>query len=381
MAPLQENSPPTQQQVAERAGVSQETVSHILNGARGKRYSAATKEKVRQAALEIGYVPNRASRSMRMGRSNLIAVIHFGSPYRTGQDAVSYLPLAITSKGYDYLVNDLQWHGNEPDRVVSDLIQFRVEGVILVANTANRLTAAHIKKLADAGIPTVSLYGDDNLSMIPLISGDVLDRTSRLTDHLLGVGHRRILMPVSGLDTRNTVERIAGFRKAFERKGTTETLTEEEFFSGDPIWQSPNAGQTQGVIVRMDTRRYRGDVTRLHYELVLRLGQHERLPDALMSANDQGAFGVFAAALEMGLKIPDDLAVVGVDNDSFGGYPAFQLTTTQGDNSGACEAAVSTLLDLIHRNPESIETRKVLASELIIRASCGSKMKPLPHIP
>lgn len=367
-------STPTLRLIAEKAGISLETVSHILNGTTNKKYSPITREKVKQIALSMGYTPHRASQTMRKGRSNLIAVIHFGSRYRTGQEAVRYLPLAISNHKYDYLVNDLQWHGNSPDRVISDLIEHRVEGVILLANVSNILTKDHIQRFSNSGIPVVSLYGDDQLTMIPLICGDIEDRTFRLTNHLMEIGHRHIMIqvPISKALTnnRNRKERIQGFSRAIETRGIVKSYTADEFFSS-PTPTLPPSPTVTGTILQVDYTRYQGDVTRLHYDIVMELHKRKKLPNALLCSNDQGAFGVFTAALEVGLHIPKDLAIVGVDNDPFGEYPAFQLTTVQPDTTGACDAAVSVLLDLIKGKSEMTNIKKIFGSQLIVRASCG----------
>lgn len=364
-------STPTLRHIAEQAGISLETVSHILNGTTRKKYSPITRERVKQIAAKLGYTPHRASQTMRKGRSNLIAVIHFGSRYRTGQEAVRYLPQAISGHQYDYLVNDLQWHGNSPDRVVSDLIEHRVEGVILLANVSNILTQAHIERFFNAGIPVVSLYGDDQLTMIPLICGDIEERTFRLTRHLMDVGHRHLMIQVPFASTitnnRNLSERIQGFTRAIEPQGIVQSHTIDDFHQSSP----PSSGSLTGTILHVGHTRYKGDVTKLHYDITMELHKQQRLPDALLCSNDQGAFGVFTAALEAGFRIPEDLAIVGVDNDSFGEYPAFQLTTVQPDITGACDAAVNILLDLIQGKPGMTNIKKILGSQLIIRASCG----------
>ncbi len=372
--------PPTQRAIAAEAGVSQETVSFILNGVKGKRYSAETEERVRRIAAEMGYVPHQASLAIRRGRSNLIAVIHFGSPFLTGQAAVSYLPQVIRANGYDFSVYDLQWYGDVTERVISDLIAARVEGVVLMANLASLLPEPYLERLRQAGIPVVSLYGGDKPpEWIPLICGDVEWNTRRHAAHLLELGHRRLLRLVSRRSGRMVEGQSAGFASAFQGHGQVRTLTEAEFFSGPCPWQGGDA--VEGILVRFATERYRGDITRMHYDVIRKLHALGRLPDAMMASNDQGAFGVFTAAAELGLRVPEDLAVTGVDNDPFGKYPAYRLTTLQPDIVGACEAAVETLLRLIRGQKSPLGSRKTFRSEMIIRGSCGARPLPEAELP
>ncbi len=374
MTKLASNSrPPTQQRIAELAGISREAVSHILNGTTGKPYSEATRQKVREIARELNYTPHRASQTMRKGRSNLIAVIHFGSRFHTGQETVNTLPGVIRAAGYDYIINDLRWQGNSPDRVISELIHFRVEGVLLVANCASQVQAGHIERLRAVGIPIVSLFGDDGLRDIPLICGNIMASRTVLVNHLLDLGHRRLLMPTSDSRSRNTRERVESFYQAVKARGTVREITEDDFLSAENPW--PDTDKVSGVVLRYNPRPRSDDGTRIHYEIAQNLMRAGRIPDALVCTNDQGAFGVFAAALENNIRIPEQMAVTGHDNEPFGTYPAFGLTTLQMDLARACEMAMGTLLSLVQGSPEPAPARQLLPAELIVRSSCGAKLK------
>lgn len=374
IAPNQRKKPPTQATIASLAGVAQETVSHILNGNTKKRYSATTEENVKRIAKELGYAPNRGSRTMRKGRSNLIGVIYFGSQYRVGQEIIASLAKAISSQGYDYLISQVQWHEHNPDRAVADMIASRAEGVILVANVVRSFGKGHLDQFERAGIPIVSLYGDEESSLVPLICGDITGRTATLTQHLISMGHRRIMLPVrDGQSVRNIVERINGFCAALPTP--PEICPLEEYVTRE----LPPATALTGIIIKFPANAS-SDVTRIHYDLAIRLHQAGRLPDALLCSNDQGALGVFAAAMEHGFRIPEDLAITGVDNDPFGSYPGFGLTTAQSNSQQACETSLHLLLRIIEGKTTVPATTRISNSQLIIRTSCGSNntSTPLP---
>lgn len=356
-------------------GLSTATVTNILSQKPGLRYSEATRKLVLETAAKMGYQPNRNWQAVRRGRSNLIGIITVGTSQEVVRYTTNQLPLQINAAGFDYMVVDLQWHGGNSERVIQELIRSRVEGVI-VAFMSDAFRQEHVDILHNAGIPILSIHGDDRLG-IPVVWSDMEGASRRMTEHLLSLEHRTIVM-VSGTSalSRPVRERIAGFKAAIEAEGSFLQTTEAEF---PALWNElagKRSGGRLGIVVQIDFKKYNYRATEALYNFSKHLfASKKRLPDALICNNDSGAFGVFAAALETGIAIPGDLAVTGFDNDEFGALPVFSLTTVHHNMDAACSKAVETLIECINNKKANPPTEIVLPAEIIVRNSCGAGRK------
>lgn len=336
----------TQRILAETLGVSRVTVSHILSGRGDSRYSKETREKVLKAAQELGYRPNRAAQIMRKGRSNLIGIIHFGTSHQSSKEAVHYLPQAITAHGYDIFVVDLSWHGGCHRRAIDQLVDMRVEGVV-ISHQAESFGAEEVKILARAGIPAVTLAGNEKLG-IPSIHGDSGVALEKMVRHLHALGHRNLLLLSNNYESRPTLGRISGFQAGIRK------------FS-----------DIHGEVVRLPADRGIFDSGSSAYQYTRGLIAGSTVPDVILCSNDQWARGVFAAALEAGLRVPDDIAVTGFDNESFGAQAPYYLTTVAPDIARECHKAVEVLMDLIAGRPLP-QQNYVFPCKIIVRHSCGA---------
>lgn len=334
--------------IAEYVGVSRETVSHILNGRESHRHNEETREKVLRAAEELGYRPHRAALTMRKGRSNLIGIIHFGMNFQTVRAAAHYLPQAIVANGYDIFVIDLSWHGGCHRRGVEQLVEARVEGVI-ISHQVESFGKEEVQILTDAGIPVVTLAGNEKLG-IPTIYGDSRTTLTQMVQHLHSVGHKKLLLLTNDYESRPTLNRIGGFQEGVQ-----------------------SLADVEGEIVRLPADRggfYLGESA---YGYVRQLIVNRALPDAILCTNDQWARGAFAAALEAGVRIPEDLAITGFDNEAFGEKAPYYLTTAAPDIAEECAKAVEVLMELIAGRP-LLQQHYVFPCKMIIRRSCGAEM-------
>lgn len=365
----------TQRKIAEALGLSTSTVANILNGT--PNYKKETRERVFKAVAELGYQPNRASRAIKRGRSNLIGIVHFGSMYEAGKQAIRYLPAEINKHGYDYFVVDLQWHGNDVKRGLDEMIQARVEGVILLGNTAARFSPESLSVLECSGISAVSVYGENYLN-VPEIGDAACSSFYSMTRHLQSVGHRFLLMPAvmqPGTVMRSTQGRIKGFELALKKWGKYSRFGEEEFFQSRLKAKPQKTNPQSGVLLQLELERYGGDIAVAFYEMGKRLFTSGPLPDAVICPNDQAAFGLFNAAHECNLRIPEDIAVTGADDEHFGRFAMFQLTTIRLAVERSCRAAVDLLMQRL-RKPGTPPKKCAFPSELVFRRSCGRDIPP-----
>jgi len=365
----------TQRQIAKAIGVSCATVANILSGKPGLRYSQETRDRVITAAAEMGYQQNRASRVIRTGRSNLIGIVHFGVDVEAARRSNEEISKYCCAAGYHYHAVDMNWHGGSVERTLNELIQARVEGVI-ISHIQEVFSDKHIEVLTKASIPVVSLNGDPRRN-VSLICDNVEKAIYELTKHLLKLGHRRLvhLGSQSGLlevgYNRSVNHRMKGFRHAIEEKqrGVASVFPEEEFFR---LWPEESLRKSEGIrgfIISQDRRLY--DLVDMPvYRFCKRLFASGALPDAIVCPNDMYAMEVIAAGLECGIRIPDDIALTGYDNDRIGRFPAFGLTTAEQNSEALCSAAVKTLIERI-KNPRAEVVEQTYDSKLIFRTSCG----------
>lgn len=364
------NSITTQKDIAEACLVSRATVGAILAGGKAAtRYNEETRRRVLAAAKELRYRPHRAAQLMRRSQSNLIGIIHFGAGLEAADKANMLLAQELNAAGFDYVAMDMNWQGGGVERAIEELVQARVEGV-LISHIQEVLEDRHIEILLRAGIPVVSINGERRKN-VSHIFDNVSKAFFQLTSHLLAQGHRRILqiLPQVGEEAyrsslRAWGERKNGFATAISTLGRWKEAAEVSFsmnlFEGEEIL---------GVTMYQNPRAYEM-LKRPVYHFCKRLCASGFRPDALVCSNDAYAIEAIMAALEMGLSIPEDLAVTGYDNDRIGEFPILGITTAEQDLKGICAAGVQTLIK--HReNPSLPATTQTFDSELILRTSCG----------
>lgn len=362
----------TQKMIAEKLGMPVSTVANILYGT--PNYKQETRERVLKTAELLGYQPNRASRALGRGRSNLIGIIHFESPYLAAREGMGQVVKAISEHGYDSLVVDSHWHEDNPDRMLAEIIQSRVEGVLLMANTDRAPESIIIDRLKFADIPVVSFLGEDYWE-IPRVAGNSRQCFFSMLRHLQQVGHRSTLLMVPSYSARSTIGRIEGFQAAMKGRGPCHLLSESEFFREWPGLRKGAGGGRLGVVVRLDISSYGSDIVGANHDFANRLFALNALPDAIMCVNDRAACGVFNAAFERKICIPGDIAVTGSDNDEIGTYPMFRLTSVRYDVASSSRAAVEMLMRLLKK--QRLARREVsFPGALVLRQSCGRKSGP-----
>jgi LacI family transcriptional regulator len=361
----------SQKKIAEHLKLGRSTVANILRGEGSQKYSDETRRAVLEAAERFGYRPNRASRSVRLGRSNLIGVIHFASVYETGRRMGESLSQIITERGYELFVVDLAWHGGNFQRAIDHLVESRVEGVI-ISQMVERFGAQEISRLTRAGIPVVALHGSDTWG-VPVVFGDLSAAFRSLTQHLIEVGHRRLLLMVTHYSAWSAEKRIEGFKRGLE-DACGEILP--NLRSPDEVvqWPANPEGKLVGKIVRLPAD---GQYFDSAYDYTRRLIDAGALPDVLVCSNDQWAKGAITALLQAGLRVPEDVAVTGCDNDSFGDFAPYYLTTISQAIPENCAKVVELMIDLIQKR-ELPQKEYSFPCSLVVRRSCGAVLATGP---
>ena len=271
---------PTMADVAERAGVSHQTVSRVLNGMPGVRPETA--ERVQAAILELGYRRNQSARLLASSRSHIIGVATWGTSQFGPQQVLLALDAAARQAGYRLVTNTLMAVTEQDTKAaVEDLLEQGVEAVVLVIPHE---TVLRFATEVDLGLPTLVVEGD--LSRMPLTAGvDNVQGAMLATRHLLDLGHRTVVHVAGPPGWSESQARVDGWKMELHaRRAPVPPLR----WGGD--W-SARSGYEAGTGLARDP-----DVT------------------AVFCANDQMAMGVMAAFREAGRRVPRDVSVVGFDD-------------------------------------------------------------------
>lgn len=338
---------PSIRDVASRAGVSVATVSRALTG-RGK-VSAATKETVQNAAKELGYVASVTASSLASGRARNIGIV---MP-TVGRWYYSALLQAVASEfnkaGYDLTLytteNDQQYRR----KIFADfLLRKRLDAVISVTL---KPSDAELRQLAKVGRPLIAVGG-----AIPDVATVRVDEESiaeLATEHLLSLGHRNIAFvgspEVVDSDFQLTTSRERGYLRAMEAAG----------IEVPQQWRIP-ADYTTSVA----------------YQRVRNILVNPRFkPTAFFCASDEMAFGAIMAAKDLGLNVPQDISVIGIDGHEIG--ELFGLTTIAqfpGLQGSAAARKTLAMLGEIELDPDPTEA--YFPTEFIARFSTAAPPQP-----
>lgn len=337
----------TSKQIGERVGVSQTTVSFVLNNVESANISVETRQRVLDAAREMGYVPDATARSLARGRSSNIGFI-IGQPHE--QFLIDeYLPAMMTGlsqvirdEGFRLLVEFVA-HGMHPDTYLGLIRGGEVAGTIMSLYNPTPDSIEDIVALVEEGHPIVSVG-----HLHPRICSVRLNRMKgihQVIQNLIDLGHRRIAcityapLPLN----RHNQKRLSTYRETLELAGIPYDEALVRYGAYDP---------------------------ETGYSAMKSLLQLSPMPTAVFGMNDVMAFGAITAIREMGLSIPDDISVVGFDDIRLAAFANPPLTTVREPAVEHGRQVAETLIALI--NGQILEAQhKVIDTQMIIRQSSG----------
>ncbi|MFI1732314.1 LacI family DNA-binding transcriptional regulator [Streptomyces acidicola] len=333
-----EGKRPTLADVAARAGVSVALVSIVMRGAKGA--GAATRERVLEAAREIGYRPDARARLLRSNRSRLLGV-QFGlqQPFHT--DLVEGVYAAAEPAGYQIALSAVAPSRGER-HAVETLLGDRCEALILLGPQA---PAARLAELA-AQLPLVSVAR----RLRPAVPGVDVVRTAddegarRAVDHLVSLGHRDIVH-IDGGRAPGAADRRRGYRTAMNRHG----LADRARVLPGGLTEEDGAAAARTLL---------GDDPR---------------PTAVVAFNDRCATGVLDAFLRASVPVPDEISVVGFDDSHLARLAHIDLTTVGQDVRRLADLAVGRAVARLEgeaaSDGETSGKETVIAPHLVIRST------------
>jgi LacI family transcriptional regulator len=329
--------------VAERAGVSTTTVSHVVNGTR--KVDPDTAARVSAAIDELGYRPNALARSMRRGQTHTVGIVipdianpFFGDLARSLEDH-------MFEAGYSAIICNSDGDERKEVRYLDVLLSKKVDGLLLIAASQ---PSEGLRQLVESGPPTIVVdreLGDLPVSQVMVqneLGGYLAGR------HLLELGHRDIgvIAGPGGLGT--SARRLEGFERALHEAGVE--IDKERIYRGDFRAASGRAA--------MDSWLLRG-----------------LPPTAVFAENDLMAVGALSSAHAADLDVPGDISVVGFDGIPFGADVTPPLTTVAQDTDDVAAAAVEMLFERL-RDGDAEPRRIELPVSLVVR---GSSAPPSRH--
>jgi LacI family transcriptional regulator, galactose operon repressor len=326
----------TIQDVAKTAGVSVSTVSRVLNGKLD--VASETQDRIRSVIDDLGYTTNLAARSMRSFKKNMVGLIMPDIAYPFAVEVMKGVNRAIAESEFDlivYTTGDVRKSGraSHEQKYVSLLNNSITDGTIIVAPVTGEFST-------EAPIVSIDpLMSDPNY---PSVHATNHQGATEVMNYLMGLGHKRIGFISGRAELESSNRRWMGYRDALEQAGLP--VAEELIASGDYTTET-------GV------------------KCARELLSLEKRPTAIFASNDQTAMGVFQAAQEMGVRIPEDLSVVGFDNIMDSKYMG--LTTVDQFISEMGFVATQMLIKLINGEALDSQTYK-MQTRLVVRNSCRS---------
>lgn len=269
------------QSVADIAGVSKTTVSHVISG--NRPVSAATRRKVERVMEDLGYRPNFFAQALNSKKSHTVALIvqDITNPFYPA--LARGLQSSLAQANQVVMLFDAGGGADLTRAFIDEIIQRQVDGVVIAVSNVEE----ELRELQRAGITVVAV--GSGLSGLPLdwVSGDDERIGYDATRHLYSAGHRRIATISGPPASEPGAGRLAGYIKAMEELG----LERDPALCEAGEWTRESGGAA-----------------------LLRLLDQEQPPTAVFCSNDLMAIGALDAALEAGLDVPEQLALIGVDD-------------------------------------------------------------------
>jgi DNA-binding LacI/PurR family transcriptional regulator len=319
---------PTLADVAVRAGVSTALVSIVMRGAPGA--SAATRDRVRRAADEIGYRPDSRARLLRSSRSRLLGVV-FGVQHAFHGDLVSGLYAAAERAGYELALSAVT-PGRDEQHAVGSLLQDRCEALVLLGPQSPTAALADLA----ARLPVVVVARPVRSATVDVVRTADDEGMRLAVDHLVALGHRDVVH-VDGGRAPGAAERRRGYREALQRHGLAARVVD--------------GGPTEDDGAAAARRLLDGP-----------------LPGAVTVFNDRCALGVLDVLRRAGRTVPGDVSVVGYDDSRIARLSSVDLTSVAQDVEQLTTLAVERALARLDGTP--VDRRElVVPPRLVVRSS------------
>ncbi|WP_089798336.1 LacI family DNA-binding transcriptional regulator [Cellulomonas sp. KH9] len=322
--------------VAALAGVSHQTVSRVLNDHPSVR--PATRERVLEAIATLGYRPNLAARALVTRRTGTLGVITPASALFGPTSTLVAFEQAARDAGFYVSVATLrEFSGGEVVAAVEHFLAQGVDGVVVVAPRSGTVDAVSGVRLP---VPVVLVSSGREGVDLPTVAVDQVAGGRLATEHLLATGRRTVVHVAGPPEWYDARDRLRGWREALEAAGAVV-----------PAERRGGWSAADGFAVGQELLR-------------------DGLPDAVFAANDQLALGLLAAFAQAGARVPQDVAVVGFDDEPGTAFYSTPLTTVRQGFDELGRRAVQAVAEALAGGAPGHQS---IAPELVVRASSGAR--------
>ncbi|WP_280450103.1 LacI family DNA-binding transcriptional regulator [Nocardia brasiliensis] len=328
---------PTMEDVAERAGVSRALVSLVMRNS--PKVSEHRRRAVLEAAKDLGYQPHIMARSLASRTSNIVGVMVSDLRNAFFADVVEGMDTAAQEFGLELILNTGRRSAARERTALESLLAFRPGGIILLSPI---LPAAAIRDAAQQA-PVVLVSRSSAIPGVDTVNDDGEVGAALAVDHLVSLGHRRIVH-LDGGGAFTAAPRRKGYRAAMERHGLEPMVIPSEHTDAAGL-----------AAVRK----------------LLNLFSRDNFPTALVCGNDFNAVGAMSALEEAGLRVPDDVSIVGYDNTSLAALRHVSLTTIDQPRIQMGALAVEALAERL-RDDRTEPVRRRLQPSLVVRATTSA---------
>jgi len=330
-------------EVAKRAGVSTATVSRVVNGT--APVDARTEKRVRAAIQRSGYYPNTHARTLGTGKSHIYGLIISDIENPFFPELVKCFERLAVEHGHEVLIANTDYRPERMEICVRRMLERKVDGVAIMTS---EMDPELIRMLNGRGIPIVFL---DTGSVGPGISNISLDYDSgvdQAIDHLTSLDHRRIAFVSGPANLPSARTRYEAFVASLRRKKLE--CSEE--------------------LIRSANHRFDGG-----YAAMLELLKLGTRPTAVVASNDLTAIGIMGALFAAGVRVPEDVSVVGFDDIALSSFMPPPLTTIRVSRAEIAGFAFSSLYAASYRG-ETQGVTHVVRAELVVRQSTAAVKLP-----
>lgn len=319
----------TMKDIAKLAGVSTSTVSHVINQSRF--VSEAISERVNQAASQLNYTPSALARSLKVNRTNTIGMLVTNSTNPFFGEVVKGVERSCYHQGYNLILCNTEGDHERMRQSINTLLQKRVDGLILMCSSLEGERIDIFDKYPD--IPVVVMDWGPMLFTSDKIQDNSLRGGYLAAKYLIDCGHTQVGCITGPLAKHQAQMRYEGYKRAMNEAGN-------EFKAN---WIIEGDFECEGG-----------------YNALHKMVEKGPLPSAIFVCNDMMALGVINAAAELGIKIPDQLSIIGYDDIHIARFMTPALTTIHQPKYRLGKAAVEALLQ---RLENSVEESQVVQLE------------------
>jgi LacI family transcriptional regulator len=335
----------TMKDIAQELGVSIGTVSKVLRN--HPDISPETRDRVRKRMKELNYRPNLAARALVTGRTHTIGLVVPDLVHPFFGEVAAGLSKVLRKKGYSLIISSSDEDQEQEARAIDQLLARRVDALIVASSQSE--PGFLDEQSGSPKTPVVLIDRRPGRSRLNFVGADDEEIGRMATEHLIDVGCRRIAH-IGGPGISTAVGRLTGYRRALETHG----------LSADPSY----------VITREHADE---DSDATGYAAMKQLLGMKRPPDGVFCYNDPTAMGAMQAAIEEGVRIPQELALIGSGNVRYAKFLRVPLSTVDQQSEEIGERAAKLALKLIETKSQGKAITILLTPKLLVRESSARK--------